>query len=95
MILDADAFEQLVHKNARLLRTEIVAIDYLVRAAFRVNYSPIRFLAIPILSPLKLKVKPTDLAPKIFASRLGLLCAVTGLLLFFIGRLLQEALEGL
>lgn len=53
----------------------IVAIDYFIRAALDVKYSPIRWVSLGIINGLHLKKKPIDLAQKIFASRLGFLCA--------------------
>ena len=63
----------------------IVACDYLIRAVFKVEYSPIRFLAYSIVSAINVKKKPINLAPKIFASRLGLICALTAAVLQLLG----------
>ena len=54
----------------------IVTLDYFVRAAIDVRYSPFRFLASGSVQTLGLKNQPIDLAPKTFASRLGFLCAL-------------------
>lgn len=59
----------------------IVAIDYFIRAVLKVEYSPIRFFAFYIISAFNVKKKPINLAPKIFASRLGLICAVVAVIL--------------
>ncbi|WP_319500262.1 DUF4395 domain-containing protein [uncultured Draconibacterium sp.] len=63
----------------------IVACDYFIRAVLKVEYSPIRFFAINIISALNVKKKPINLAPKIFASRLGLICAITAAILQLLG----------
>ena len=62
-----------------------VALDYFIRAVLKVEYSPIRFLAYHVVSILRLKKKPIGLAQKIFASRLGFLCALTSTILMFLG----------
>ncbi len=54
----------------------IVSIDYFIRAALDVKYSPIRLVAYGATSSMNLKKKPIGLAQKIFASRLGFLCAI-------------------
>ncbi|WP_167611552.1 DUF4395 domain-containing protein [Maribellus sediminis] len=63
----------------------IVAVDYFIRATLKVEYSPIRFLALYIISALNVKKKPINLAPKIFASRLGLICALMAAILQLTG----------
>ena len=63
----------------------IVAIDYLIRATSDVKYSPVRFIALNIVKGLKLQKKPINLAQKVFASRLGTICAITASILFFTG----------
>ena len=55
----------------------IVAVDYFIRAVMDTKYSPIRLLASIIIKTVGLKEKLIDLAPKVFASRLGFLCALT------------------
>ena len=61
----------------------IVTLDYFIRAFMHVKYSPLRFIAVFIVRLLGLKNKPIDLAPKIFASRLGFLCAGVSAILIF------------
>lgn len=51
----------------------LVALDYGIRVAGYPQYSPMRWLAAKIASGLKWSVNLKDQAPKIFASRLGLL----------------------
>jgi hypothetical protein len=60
----------------------IVSIDYFIRAFLKVKYSPIRFVALQIISALNLEKKTINLAQKVFASRLGVLCAVSSLVLY-------------
>jgi len=64
----------------------IVSMDYLIRAFFSLKFSPIRYFALGITNMLNLKKKPINLAQKIFASRLGVLCAVSSTILFYAGQ---------
>ena len=59
----------------------VVTVDYFIRAALDVKYSPIRLVAVGAGRGLNLEKKPIDLAQKIFASRLGLLCALASTVL--------------
>lgn len=61
----------------------IVAGDYFIRAVFKPKYSPLKFIAEFIVKSLSLKSKPINLAPKVFASRLGMLCAVGSVVFYF------------
>ena len=63
----------------------IVSIDYFARAALNVKYSPIRFVSFGIVNAMNLKKKPINLAQKIFASRLGFLCAISSSILIVLG----------
>lgn len=63
----------------------IVALDYFIRATLKVEYSPIRFVALNFIKLFNLKKKPINLAQKIFASRLGLICAIAALSLQLLG----------
>ena len=63
----------------------IVSIDYFIRAAMDVKYSPIRLIAYWAVNSINLKKKPINLAQKIFASRLGFLCAITASILILLG----------
>ena len=65
----------------------IVAVDYLIRAVYKVTYSPIRFIAYNIVKTLPLKPKSINLAQKVFASRLGMICAATATILYFTGNI--------
>ena len=56
----------------------IVAVDYGIRAMGFNRYSPLCFIASLIIKLTGLKAKMVDKAPKIFASRLGFICAVLG-----------------
>lgn len=55
-----------------------VTIDCALRAAGKHQYSPICLLAANLLKLLGLQPKMVDKAPKIFASRLGFICASLG-----------------
>ena len=59
----------------------VVAIDYLIRAALDIKYSPIRLIASAGPGLLNLEKKPINLAPKVFASRLGFVCALVSAVL--------------
>ena len=62
----------------------VVALDYFIRAALDIKYSPIRLVASGGIGILDLKKKPINLAPKVFASRLGFLVAsVSAVLILF------------
>jgi len=63
----------------------IVSLDYFIRAALDVKYSPLRLIAYGMVNTLSLKKKPINLAQKIFASRLGFLCAITSAILILLG----------
>lgn len=59
----------------------IVSADYFIRAAVNGKYSPLRLIALTSVNSFNLKKKPIDLAQKIFASRLGFLCAISSSIL--------------
>ena len=63
----------------------VVAIDYLIRAALDIKYSPIRLIASAGIGLFNFKKKPINLAPKVFASRLGFLCALASAVLVLMG----------
>jgi hypothetical protein len=63
----------------------IVSIDYFIRATLNAKYSPLKQLAAFLVRPMGLKKKQIDLAPKVFASRLGFLCAFSSLVLIYAG----------
>jgi hypothetical protein len=61
----------------------VVIVDYFIRAAMDGRYSPINIVSAQIVGLLPLEKKTKDLAQKVFASRLGFLCAfVSGIFLF-------------
>lgn len=62
----------------------IVAIDYGIRATWNPHYSPIRWIAAKTLATMGRKGEMKDQAPKLFASRVGFLFALTSMLLFSI-----------
>ncbi len=57
----------------------IVSLDYGIRALGYNRYSPICFVASLLINLTGIKPKMVDKAPKVFASRLGFVCAVLGL----------------
>jgi len=63
----------------------VVCIDYFIRAFMKVEYSPMRIIALTISNTFGLRNKPINLAQKIFASRLGFLCALAATILFYAG----------
>ncbi len=56
----------------------IVTIDYGIRAMGYNQYSPLCFLSSLIIKATGAMPKMVDKAPKMFASRLGFICAVLG-----------------
>jgi hypothetical protein len=89
--VDSNVSRMIAFMNAALLAlyvltgttwlVAIVALDYGIRALWQLKYSPIRFLAIKSTNALDIPAKPIDLAPKLFASRIGFLFATTSALL--------------
>lgn len=68
----------------------IVAGDCACRAFFRAGVSPLNWGAKAIARSLRIVGKPVDLAPKVFASRLGFVCAVASAALGF-GQLMHAS----
>lgn len=58
----------------------IVTVDYGIRAAGYNQYSPLCILSSLIIKATGIQPKMVDKAPKMFASRLGFICAALGLL---------------
>ena len=56
----------------------IVTVDYGIRAMGYNQYSPLCFIAKLVIKGIGSKSKMVNKAPKIFASRLGFICAVLG-----------------
>jgi hypothetical protein len=56
----------------------VVTFDYGIRAMGYNNFSPLCFLAALIIKLIGSKSKMVDKAPKMFASRLGFICAALG-----------------
>ena len=71
----------------------IVTLDYGIRAMDYNQYSPLCVLSSLIIKTIGLQPKPVDKAPKIFASRLGFICAVLGSV--FITLNMPEASRGI
>ena len=63
----------------------IVTLDYFIRATLDIKYSPIRLIALQIVSLFKLHKKPINQAQKVFASRLGVICAGSALVILLLG----------
>lgn len=63
----------------------VVFIDYFIRAWGYNKISPIANIALLITKVLNLSPKMIDKAPKVFASRLGLICAVLGAVFYLAG----------
>lgn len=63
----------------------IVTVDYFIRAALDGSYSPIRYASAKIIGLLPLEKKPIGIAQKVFASRLGLLCAIASGIFLYLG----------
>jgi hypothetical protein len=60
----------------------IVTIDYTIRALGSNRFSPICIIASLAIKAIGTKPKMIDKAPKVFASRLGLICAILGMVFF-------------
>lgn len=68
--------------SMNVLPLVIVTLDYGIRAAGQNRYSPLCMLAQWTIKALGVSSKMVDKAPKVFASRLGFLCAFFGVLFF-------------
>jgi len=62
----------------------LVAMDYFVRACLKQKFSLLRWVASGLSKILNLQRKEINAAPKIFASRLGLLCALASINFFYL-----------
>ncbi len=60
----------------------VSALDYGIRAIFDSRWSPLSFLATKLLAIAGVPKKYVGKAPKLFASRVGFLCATSSALLF-------------
>jgi hypothetical protein len=63
----------------------VVTIDCGIRALGYNKYSPLCFLASLVVKLLGIKPKMVDKAPKMFASRLGFICAALGTIFITFG----------
>lgn len=61
----------------------VLAIDYGIRAFWDVHYSLLLWLARGIVKVLRVPERKIDLAPKLFASRLGFMCAAASVVLSY------------
>lgn len=59
-------------------------IDFIIRAFTPLKFSPFSYSANQITRLLKLAPKSIDKAPKLFASRVGFIFALTTIILFFV-----------
>ena len=62
----------------------IVAIDYFIRAFLKPGYSPLRWVAYGLSNIFNLHKKEINIGPKIFASRLGFLCALVSIVFYYV-----------
>ncbi len=62
------------------LLVALVALDYGIRAIWKPEYSPLRWVALQIVNVLNIPEKEMDQAPKLFASRVGFLFAFASLI---------------
>jgi hypothetical protein len=63
----------------------IVLTDYFIRAFLDAKYSPLRYISATAINMLNIKGKKINLAQKVFASRLGMLCALAAIVFFYVG----------
>ena len=61
----------------------IATFDTMIRGVWDVKYSPVRMMSLRIVQVTKLKPKKINLDKKIFASRLGMLCGIISLILYY------------
>ncbi len=64
----------------------VVAVDYGIRALGYNQYSPLGFFAALMMKLVRAKAKMVPKAPKMFASRLGFICAVFGIAFILAGQ---------
>lgn len=60
----------------------IVVVDYFIRAFLKNKFSPVRFIAGFMRKVIKVQPKYVDLAPKLFAARLGFIFSFIAFILF-------------
>jgi len=63
----------------------LVVADYTIRAFDKGKYSPTKLIAEQLNKVIKIKPKLIDQAPKLFATRIGLINSGVALLLYFLG----------
>ncbi len=61
-----------------------VLIDYFIRAFLNSKYSPLRYISAALMKSLHMPGKTINQAQKVFASRLGMLCAFAALVFFYL-----------
>ena len=62
----------------------IATADTLIRAVFHPRYSPMGMIASGILTLFDRSIKRIDLSKKQFAARLGMLCGIASIILFYL-----------
>ena len=70
-----------------------VLMDYFIRAFLNAKYSPLRYIAVNLVKFFNLKGRNINLAQKVFASRLGMLCALAALIFFLLNMPLATAIS--
>ena len=63
----------------------IVTSDYFIRAFLKQKYSPLKWIALGLSKVFNLYKKEINVAPKVFASRLGFLCAFATMIFYYTG----------
>lgn len=63
----------------------IATTDTAIRAWLDIKYSPLKWMALKGVNLIKVNPDNIDLAKKTFASRLGMLCGLASVLLYFLG----------
>jgi hypothetical protein len=63
----------------------VVAVDYGIRAFGYNQFSPLCFISNLTIKLIGTKSKMVDKAPKMFASRLGWICAILGVVFYYLG----------
>lgn len=63
----------------------VLAVDFIIRAFFNGNNSPLGLISRLVISQISAKPKLINAGPKIFAARIGLFLTVTSICLCFTG----------
>ena len=73
--------------------TAIVVVDYFIRAFLPSKYSPIKFISTLLVKEMNLNGEYIGLAQKVFASRLGWICATASLIFYFYDMMLAAQIS--